>query len=219
MIHRKILERCLALLDIAGSDATRWHIACVDLVSNGGKVTLTATDGHKLLREEWQLACPQGHFSVFQTDKAALALLLKEWKFEDYGAVIQPNGSLEVGTIQKITILKSEKNYPQVEQVIPKPFEKRIRIGVNAEYLFQLAKAIREQKKDVPGIILELNPLNLNGPIRVLGLKPVAEKYDAVVMPMRFDKWEEAHEEVTEVYDHAERYAELIAEGRTSEAV
>lgn len=219
MINRKILERCLTLLDIAGSDVSRWHIACVDLVSAQGKVTLTATDGHKLVREEWKLECPEGHFTVFQTDKAALALLLKEWKFDDYNAVIQPNGSLEVGTIRKFTLLKSDGNYPNVDLVIPKPFEQRIRIGINAEYLFQLAKAMREQKKDVPGIILELNPLNLNGPIRVLGLKPVAEKYDAVVMPMRFDKWEQAHEEVTEVYDRAERYSELIAEGRTSEAV
>ena len=210
MIKRQILERVLALLDIASTDATRHHLSQVVIEStlvkkeNPNQVILSVTNGHMMVREILALECPLGRFSFYQGNKSALALLLREWKHDEIEATITENGLL-VGHSMKILFPKgTSEGYPDLVSIIPKPFEQRVGIGINAKYLMMMAKALGTQKKK-EGIFLEFDPLNLGGPVvvRSLDREFSEQNYKALVMPMRTEFSKEIEEENNRTYADA----------------
>lgn len=187
MITNTVLERAIEMLPIASTDATRWHMCGVYIVSKDGKVTLTACDGHMLLtRELAEVKCPEGEYMLRKDAVASIKALFKVNKYADeFKCSITSDKSLvmSLGGVMA-TIPKMEGAYPDYSRVIPAPYEDRVAITLNAEYILAIADALREgNKRAAPTVRIVFDPTNPERPALIE--KEGKSDFRAVIMPVR----------------------------------
>ena len=169
----KIKKECKIEL-VASKDKTR--LALNNPYLQGSN--LIATDGHRLVaipveRED-------GDSDGF-IDCSAFKLARKT---SSEFSKISANGCLKVHTKDgEITMQRSFKdiNFPQWQKVLPNADRKGIKIGLNAEYLYQMAEALGTKK-----VTIEI--LDADSPIIVKGANQnYIEGSIGVLMPVRIE--------------------------------
>ncbi len=169
----KINKNCKIEL-VASKDKTR--LALINPYLQGSK--LIATDGHKLVaipveREEGDSDGPID----------CLAFKLARKTSSEFSK-ISANGCLKVQTKDgEITMQRSSKeiNFPQWQKILPNTDRRGIKIGLNAEYLYQMAEALGTKK-----VTIEI--LDADSPIIVKGANEnYIEGSIGVLMPVRIN--------------------------------
>lgn len=187
MITKYLLERAIDMLPIASDDVTRFHLCGVYIVSAGGKVTLTATDGYMLLTREYSdQKCPEGKFMLKKEHLPALKSLLKEFKHtEEFDVDADLCSGLSIGPkgFARGFIPVMEGQYPDYMQVIPKPYADQVAITLNAEYILALAKALTDgEKRAKPTVRIVFDPSDSCKPALIQ--REGKDGFTAVCMPI-----------------------------------
>lgn len=173
MISKRLLERAMDMVPISSDDAARYSMGGVLIVSDGKRVVLTATDGHRLIEREIPGECPQGRFMLYRDNVPALKVVLKE-QFKGIEAIdcaIDMHGGLLIGSDigSKARIPKYDLEYPDYKSVIPSFAQgQSVSIAFDAEYLLEMAKVFRDgEKRRNPMVRIEFNPSNPSSAIKV----------------------------------------------------
>jgi len=195
------LQRLIALAkNIGTGNPTRYNMFGVLIAPLSiDKVKLTATDGHRcvdLVEEDADLFKALSGESVFFKDADLKVLTAALKSFDKI-----PSFRLDA-TQDKVTVFIGEtpihfdrglaKSYPDVDRVRPRDDAKRVlRAGLNAEYLYEMLKAMRDDKRKL-GVSLEFTlessydtesdkPMLVSSPIIV----KLGDNASGLLMPMR----------------------------------
>lgn len=161
-MQNSTLQGIIQAFNAASNDATRYHINFVYLTAEGGRVRIRATEGHLL--------------ADFSTDDAETAKLIGDKTFAvspdslpGFKAIAKayknmPEVHCELGASNRLAIGKSDISglivevktdkeagveCPDTRGIWPRYTEEPVQIGLNAEYLLSLLKAMREDKRQV----------------------------------------------------------------------
>lgn len=180
------IKAIIAMLPCASNDATRHHIAGVHIERAGDKTILKATNGHMCVtRTIEDSSVPDGKFMIYRDQLAALKLVLKECgKYIDSVESEGQANALVFGLTSKIKAERLSIDFPNLDAITPN-FEnagQAITIGLNAEYIYTLAKALKSDLKCTHTVSLTFNPEVKYSPVIIAS--PMTEGV-AVLMPVR----------------------------------
>lgn len=194
-VNKELLKALIGVSGIASKDPTRINLSFVRVRRLDDELQLAATDGHKLVYRTLKADCAEFPSEatelLIDADKTAITMfkaLLKrsEAEYGKHSEVVNIDVSSYINTNSGI-------KFPDVEMVVPKDSEyQELSIGFNAEYLFEMLKAMREENRTV-GVKLKFKALKeLNGENFVItGLdkhSPIMIEVGSdigVLMPMR----------------------------------
>lgn len=191
MSDLELMKRVIAIFPMASKDETRWHLNGVVMSGHKGKVKLQATDGHRLIIEEYDSELAkvlEDRSFIFRKEQLpVLKMWIKEWAFADIhftDPVIIGNCKLTLTIRDSNLQIESIENYPDTTRLIPKGYG-TVSVAFNAKYLFEMAKALKEIKThhvtlkfvaDKEGILDPRSPILVSCP---------SNDATAVLMPCR----------------------------------
>lgn len=166
----------------ASNDETRPHICEVYLDAEKGK--LCATNGHVLVRLPVETSQDPDKPDVTGfVSRDALAVARKN------GGQLECSSELKTANGQAFPRPSKGEVFPPYQKVIPAPKETDIKVGLNPQYLWDMARALGWEKKTHKCMVLHIDPTDPLSPVRVtLGDSDPAGETDAlgVIMTMRF---------------------------------
>lgn len=173
------LRSILAMMECSSDDPTRYHIGGVHIAPTGGKVKLSATNGHMLVTRELTDTLPGGPWIIHRDEAKVLKLVLDEHKSIQTTEARIVDGHLEIGRFTKMSIPRAE-SYPDIAQVIPRQFKTEVAIAFCPEYLVRMARAMEAGK--MKPVCISFDPTSPNAPMRIYAGEG---DYAAVLMPCR----------------------------------
>jgi len=145
-MRTELINRMIALMPIASKNPTRFHlsgiaVSCIDTST----ILLEVTDGHRMIREEVKDDILP---SMLGDDK----ILITRDALPQLKNCINING---IDRDKKLIMLLGSgaisleilSNYPNLKQLEPNEHELTHKIGFNAQYIIELAKALTESKQ------------------------------------------------------------------------
>lgn len=150
------LKAIINAFNAASKDPTRYTLNCVRVEINGSKLTIEASDGHILstvtLTDEDFSGNESRIYAVQPHNLPLLKLLLKSAKkLPGVEHNIMEDGTVNAsfdGVTVSIKTAKSEKiEFPDFEQVKPKPADDAFTIAFNPELLSALFESLKQEKR------------------------------------------------------------------------
>lgn len=204
----ELIRRIVQLENVASKDETRFHINGV-FVEVGKEmrdecltVNITATDGHCLASEEWEVEGLDLSFAgeSFIVNRDSIKLLkpfLSQWKkIKSIPMTLDRQKQvIFMGANEFSLRVDSQGHYPKWRQLLPKENDFDAEIGLNPELLMLLAKAAKENNQFEPVKIrikftgaLKTKTGSLAKPFKTLNPYSIKTKSDnktLVLMPTR----------------------------------
>lgn len=160
-MSRELLQRILALMPLASKDETRWHLNGV-VLSEGvkaGEILIEVCDGHRMVSERvWDVDLILGEGNKVIIRKSQIPIIKNALK--DIYIELGINTEFKFIRVNATYGINYETvtSFPDLDSVRPKK-EGQYKFGVNAKYLFEISKALKEDSKhsDHVEIVLDFN--------------------------------------------------------------
>lgn len=190
-MQKSTIKRISQLMGIASKDMTRYHLNGVFLAKLDNRVRLKVTDGHRAILEylddqELFGKLPGGEWIVRQDRQPVLKLLLKDFCPLTHSSLNKEKTAFRM-SFGDLTLLLEKAESPDFSSIGTAPqSENRVRIGINARYLYEMIKSLQESPKQETVVLeLERSSLSDSGYLKPVWLtRPDHQK--AVVMPCKF---------------------------------
>jgi hypothetical protein len=168
-MNKYTLQAIINAFNTASTETHRKNLCSVGIKrKDESRVTVFATNGHFLT----ELDCAdellandikEGSYFFDRTKLAALKLILKDTgkymsTVEHSILDTQPKTLKIGGAINVISVLSNNCNYPNTDQVKPKTDETFVEVCFNAEYLYDIAKSLAPDFKNIYSVRLRINP-------------------------------------------------------------
>lgn len=209
MTQLEFLKRIIDLMPLASPDETRYHLQGVHVMNERDKLVLKVTDGHRAIVEtveiesdDFQLVddmiCAEleAGFMVHRENLRVLKNAYKIIKAMDINLRLEGRSLAIKSVFGDFAIpVTFECKLPDLEKLIPKRGSHCL--GLNAKYLFDIAKALDCSKLNNVAIWIDLSLVGDGSPDRPLEVsfdnrKPFIVSSpdglrEAVLMPVRID--------------------------------
>ncbi len=144
MFRTESIERMICLMPIASKDVTRYNLNSIALSRNDGKsILIEVTDGHKMVRE---IVNDDSLASLLEADEK---LLIHR---DQIGSLKNAVGFGSIDRERKLLLFPggavsyTTEKYPNCAQIEPDEKDLTHKIGFNAQYIIDLAKALKDGK-------------------------------------------------------------------------
>ena len=179
------LQYIIKAFNACSDDITRQHINFIKVVNFGDRIEITATDGRMLSCVEVVDAefakVLKGAQYIHRDALPALKLLLKTYKSNGVPVEQLEGKNIRIGNG---TSVESERDvtFPDTSHLKPTYPEDALTIGLNAELLFELAKALADESRSKSSRYqIKLTIKDKGSPILV----EVGDNAEGLLMPVR----------------------------------
>jgi len=195
MENKYLIERIIALMQLASDDVTRPHLCGVALSpGEDNKVLLEATNGHYASRE-WVSCTPQ-FIELLKSERKILIslgelpilkIIAKRCQYVSF-TIDKDRQILQVNDSHSFNY--DLVKFPDLESVYPTKNNYDAEITFNAEYLHDILKALKDKKSKTDAVTLQIK-VSKDADGNMTGLESMTPIYvlvgdrQALLMPMR----------------------------------
>lgn len=150
----QLIERITALMPLASKDETRYHLQGVYLKPAGDDIILVVSNGHIGSRETLKVAGfkVERDIMIHRDQLPFLKQAVKMYRFMEPELLINIDArtlSIKSPVGPMLISIALDSNCPKIDAIWPKSYGSHT-VGLNAEYLLIIAKALRDDKnKDI----------------------------------------------------------------------